>query len=28
MERTLDRMTVITALVFAGTTFWLAWQWA
>ncbi len=28
VERTLDRMTVITALVFAGTTFWLAWQWA
>lgn len=28
VERTLDRVTVITALVFAGTTFWLAWQWA
>lgn len=28
VERTLDRITVITALVFAGTTFWLAWQWA
>jgi len=28
VERTLDRMTVVTAVVFAGTTFWLAWQWA
>ena len=27
MERTLDRLTVITALVFGLCTFWLAWQW-
>jgi preprotein translocase subunit SecG len=27
VEKNLDRITVITALVFAGTTFWLAWQW-
>jgi preprotein translocase subunit SecG len=28
VERTLDRMTVITAVIFAGSTFWLAWQWS
>lgn len=27
VEKNLDRLTVITALVFAGTTFWLAWKW-
>lgn len=27
VERNLDRITVVTAIVFAGTTFWLAWQW-
>ncbi len=27
MERTLDRLTVITALVFGLCTFYLAWQW-
>lgn len=27
MERTLDRLTVITAIVFGLCTFWLAWQW-
>jgi preprotein translocase subunit SecG len=27
VERNLDRMTVATALVFASTTFWLAWRW-
>ncbi len=27
MERTLDRLTVITALVFGLCTFWLAWRW-
>jgi preprotein translocase subunit SecG len=27
VEKNLDRITVITALVFSGTTFWLAWQW-
>lgn len=27
VERNLDRITVVTALVFAGTTFWLAWKW-
>jgi preprotein translocase subunit SecG len=28
VEKNLDRITVVTALVFAGTTFWLAWKWA
>lgn len=28
VERNLDRITVATALVFAGTTFYLAWKWA
>ena len=27
LERRLDRLTVITALVFGVTTFWLSWQW-
>ena len=27
LERTLDRITVITAVVFGLTTFWLAWKW-
>ena len=27
LERTLDRITVITAIVFGLCTFWLAWQW-
>lgn len=27
LERTLDRITVITAVVFGLCTFWLAWQW-
>jgi preprotein translocase subunit SecG len=27
MERTLDRLTVITAIIFGLCTFWLAWQW-
>lgn len=27
VERNLDRVTVVTALVFAASTFWLAWQW-
>jgi preprotein translocase subunit SecG len=27
VERNLDRITVVTAVVFAGTTFWLAWKW-
>ena len=26
-EKSLDRITVVTALVFAATTFWLAWKW-
>lgn len=28
VERNLDRITVATALVFAGSTFWLAWRWS
>jgi preprotein translocase subunit SecG len=28
VERTLDRITVATALVFALTTFYLAWKWS
>lgn len=28
VEKNLDRITVVTALVFSGTTFWLAWKWA
>jgi preprotein translocase subunit SecG len=27
VERRLDQITVVTALVFAFTTFWLAWKW-
>jgi len=27
LERRLDRITVITASVFALSTFWLSWQW-
>jgi preprotein translocase subunit SecG len=27
VERNLDRITVVTAVVFAFTTFWLSWQW-
>ena len=27
VERNLDRITVVTALIFSGTTFWLAWKW-
>jgi len=28
VERNLDRITVATAVVFASTTFYLAWKWA
>jgi preprotein translocase subunit SecG len=27
VERNLDRITVVTSVVFAGTTFYLAWKW-
>ena len=27
LERKLDRMTVVTAIVFGFTTFWLSWRW-
>jgi preprotein translocase subunit SecG len=27
VERNLDRLTIVTAVVFALTTFWLAWKW-
>jgi preprotein translocase subunit SecG len=27
VEKNLDRMTVVTAVVFAATTFYLAWKW-
>jgi preprotein translocase subunit SecG len=27
VERNLDRITVVTAVVFTGTTFYLAWKW-
>jgi preprotein translocase subunit SecG len=27
LERTLDRITVVTAIVWGLTTFWLAWRW-
>ena len=27
LERTLDRITVVTAIVFGMCTFWLAWKW-
>ncbi|MEX0991953.1 MAG: preprotein translocase subunit SecG [Actinomycetota bacterium] len=28
MERRLDRITVVTAIVFGMTTFWLSWKWS
>jgi preprotein translocase subunit SecG len=27
VERNLDRITIVTAIVFGFTTFWLAWKW-
>jgi preprotein translocase subunit SecG len=27
MERNLDRITVVTAIIFGFTTFWLSWKW-
>ncbi len=27
VERNLDRITIVTAVVFGLTTFWLAWKW-
>ena len=27
VERNLDRITIVTAVVFGFTTFWLAWRW-
>jgi preprotein translocase subunit SecG len=27
VERNLDRITIVTAIVFGLTTFWLAWKW-
>lgn len=27
VEKNLDRITVVTALIFTATTFWLAWKW-
>ncbi len=27
IERNLDRITIVTAVLFGVTTFWLAWQW-
>ena len=27
LERRLDKVTVVTAIVFGFTTFWLAWKW-
>ena len=27
VERTLDRITVVTAIIFGLCTFWLAWKW-
>jgi preprotein translocase subunit SecG len=27
IERNLDRVTIVTAVLFAFTTFWLAWRW-
>ncbi len=27
MERTLDKLTVVSALLFGFSTFWLAWKW-
>ena len=28
LERRLDRITVVTAILFGLTTFWLAWKWS
>jgi preprotein translocase subunit SecG len=28
IERRLDQMTIVTAIVFGFTSFWLAWKWA
>jgi preprotein translocase subunit SecG len=27
VERNLDRITIVTAVIFGFTTFWLAWKW-
>jgi preprotein translocase subunit SecG len=27
IERNLDRITIVTAIIFGLTTFWLAWKW-
>jgi preprotein translocase subunit SecG len=27
IERNLDRITIVTAVIFGRTTFWLAWKW-
>jgi preprotein translocase subunit SecG len=27
VERNLDRITIVTAIIFGLTTFWLAWKW-
>jgi len=27
LERRLDKITVITAIIFGASTFWLSWQW-
>jgi preprotein translocase subunit SecG len=27
VERNLDRITIVTAIIFGFTTFWLAWKW-
>jgi len=27
IERNLDRITIVTAVIFGLTTFWLAWKW-
>ena len=28
LERRLDKVTVVTAIIFGLTTFWLSWQWS
>jgi preprotein translocase subunit SecG len=28
VERNLDRITIVTAIIFGLTTFWLAWKWS
>ena len=28
IERRLDQMTIVTAIIFGFTSFWLAWKWA